>query len=184
MGKWIHIDTSQKNRHKVRIEDFLDKLKPGDIILTGSWLSPISIAIQLLTKSRYSHSEIYIGSGVSVGASYNGIRKTQVTKYASFHSRLSAYRPKDHAPLGYRVAIFACSLCDRGYDYFHVAQYLWRILLGTLGRAPMNDLPDKYVCHEFTAVCWHKFNVKIGGTHPDNATGRSFIRDNKLVNVF
>jgi len=184
MAKLISVDTTQSKNCKLALDTFCGKLKPGDIILTGSWLMPLSLLIQLLTKSRYSHAEIYMGSGVSVGAHFNGIRKSQIKNLASFHKRFIALRPFDHEAIGSRVAIYACSLCDKGYDFLHLFQYLWRIILGTLGRAPISDLPDKYVCHEFAAVCWHKFNVKIGGKHADNATGRSFTRDQKLINIF
>lgn len=171
-------------KKKMRSEEIIPWLSEGDIILFGSWLMPLSVIIQICTKSKASHAEVYVGDGNCVGAHFAGIKKSKLEDMFSFHKRIICLRVRDSGSIGGKVSTYAESLIGRGYDFFHLIQYLWRIILGTLGRAPMTDKPEEYVCHEFAAICWHKFNIKVGGSHADNATGRSFTRDPKLMNVF
>jgi len=183
MGKNITLDTSGSSE-KRDVGDIIPWLKRGDIILFGSWLMPLSLLIQLLTKSRYSHAELYLGREECIGAHFNGIKKSVLKNMLSFHKRIICLRVRNAGGNADKVAAYAERLEGRGYDFFHLARYLWRIILGTLGRAPMSDEPHEHVCHEFVAFCWHKFNIKVGGSHADNATGRSFMRDPQLMNVF
>jgi cell wall-associated NlpC family hydrolase len=50
------------------------RLKPGDILLwRGSKGDPLAAAIMLFTDSPYSHAELYMGGGWSIGSEVNGV---------------------------------------------------------------------------------------------------------------
>jgi hypothetical protein len=179
------VDTSRQKRERLPADFVLKNLMPGDIILYGNPWNPLSILIQWITISRYSHAEIYIGGGMSVGAHFRGIQVGKWTDWAGFLHRMVVLRVKD-ATDSKRGSVkhVAISMVGQGYDFIHLFQYLWRIILGTLGKAPMVDAPHKHVCFEFAATCWHECGIKVGGKYADNVTGRSLIFDSKLESVF
>ena len=50
------------------------RLRPGDILLwRGSKSDPLAAAIMLFTDSPYSHAELYMGGGWSIGSEVNGV---------------------------------------------------------------------------------------------------------------
>jgi hypothetical protein len=160
-------------------------MKSGDIILTGNNIMPLTWLIRLLTWSRYSHAEIYVGAGKTVGAHFNGIHESRLEDQAKSWKYVRVMRPKEASALRQTVVRqTALGLVGRGYDFIHLLQYAWRILLGTLGKAPIADDPSRHVCLELAAYCWHRHGVKVGGEYADNVTGRSIVNDPKLITVF
>ncbi len=54
--------------------DATRRLRPGDILLwRGSKGDPLASAIMLFTDSPYSHAELYVGGGWSIGSEVNGV---------------------------------------------------------------------------------------------------------------
>jgi len=184
MDTLIYADTAHQTRVKVPLKRVLEQMKPGDIILSGSYLMPLSLLIEVLTRSRYSHAEVYLGYGNTIGAHFKGIHKQPFDGQQAWHKYFRILRPTDVTDgIREEVAVIAESMEGCGYDFLHLFQYLWRILLGTLGKAPMLDEPGRHVCLEFAAYCWHALGVKIGGEYPDNATGRSLVNDPRLKDM-
>ena len=63
-----------KTKGVVYDNDATKRLKPGDILLwRGSKGDPLAAAIMLFTDSPYSHAELYMGGGWSIGAEVNGV---------------------------------------------------------------------------------------------------------------
>ena len=147
---------------------------------------PIAWPIWWLTKSSWNHAEVYLGHGLSIGAHFNGIRISTLKELNSWPgAKLGFLRPKDTtAEKGDSVADFSATLEGKGYDFWHIVQYVWRIILGTLGKAPMADDPDRYVCFEFVAYCWEHEGVSVAGKFSDNATGKSFTDNPNLEWIF
>jgi len=161
-----------------------DLLKPGDILLTGSWWIPLSVIIQLVTRSKFSHAEIYVGDGFCIGAHLMGIKKYSLKKVTGLGRRVACMRSKLSKKKAEKIIALAETFIGKGYDYFHIVNYLWRIILGTLGKAPMNDDPAKHVCTEFVSVCYHKVGLKIGGEFPDNTVAEHILTDPNLSRIF
>ena len=179
------MDFTHQYEVKLPLEVVIDNLIIGDIILCGTYYSPLSILIRKLTKSRYSHAEIYCGDGYSIGAHFNGIKKIPLKKQVNFLKYFIFLRPIEIESWKRNKAVsIAENLIGKGYDFIHLFQYLWRIYLGTLGKAPMPDDPSAHVCFELVAYVWDKAGVKVAGEYPDNAIGRYFTTNPKLKNVF
>jgi hypothetical protein len=185
-AKSLCVATSPQTFSQLDEKTLVEKLKPGDIILTRDPLEPIAWPIWWLTKSPWNHAEIYFGNNQSVGAHFNGIRMSTLAELNSWYgTKFCFLRPKIVTDMQQaQVSGLAWSLVGSGYDYWHLFQALWRIMLGTLGKAPLADDPGKFVCFEFAAYCWHRNGIEVGGKFADNATGKSFTSDDKLFNVF
>lgn len=117
-------------------EKLLDVLKPGDVLLVEGY-SRLSITIQYLTQSSWSHSALYVGDmAADMAGNTNpmlieadvqqGVRMTPLSAYAHMHTRICRPVGVSAADLAAMIAEAKRRVGDR-YDLrnvFDLARYL------------------------------------------------------------
>ena len=118
----------------------------------------ISRLVSKLTKSKYDHSEIIIGT-VWVGAHFKGGVTTKRVKYP-LHENWDYIEVPIDQKYNHKAVAFIDSINGQDYDYLGA-------IVGEHFDLPLFNHKNKYFCSELVTTIMQKFNAKeVKGLNP------------------
>ena len=155
------IDVEIDKKYKKKYENAIKYLKPGDIVLTSRFGWPeggMGTIIRKITKSKYSHSAIYVGGGKIVEAIGQGVVVSELKKYFNGANRVDFRRFKNvNDSHRLKVASEALKIAKKHPKYDD--EQLWRIFGayikagGNISKMKLSEYnKEKYICSELVFV--------------------------------
>lgn len=128
---------------KLKIEDkenFIENLKPGDIILYHKKNSILGIAIRFFTRNYWEHTAAYISDGQIVDVAPGGIKKVPISPWLRDKAvELSVLRVNSELPADKFIHLIEEKI-GSGYAYLKVFIVWWQIVTGKTRLCLLNPL--------------------------------------------
>lgn len=111
------------------IENFISKLRPGDILLYHKSNSILGMVIRLFTRNYWEHTATYVSDEKVIEAAIGGVKKTPIRPWLSDPTiELAVLRINSELPAEY-ISFMEERVGD-GYSYLKVFKMWWRIVTG------------------------------------------------------
>lgn len=152
------------------LQKIKDNIRPGDILLSRKPGSPISETIRGITRSKWSHSFLYLGDGKIIDDLSDGVQIRKLDAYFNGDFELGLFRV---TPDLTQEELQSLSLTIRkkiGLKYSWI-KLLWLGLLHLLGKSEDPDwaLPLKQgvICSELIAWAYLKIGRPLKDLPPE-----------------
>ena len=141
-----------------------DHVRPGDILLSRKKGSPVSEIIRGVTRSRWSHSFLYIGEGKIIESDWDGVVINPLEYYLNTRYDVGLFRAKPELTKEEEEQLVLVAREMLGIKYGYL-QLLWFLILRIFGKSEdpdwSLDVDKGVVCSEMMAAAYEKIGKRI-----------------------
>jgi hypothetical protein len=117
---------------KTEVNEFIEKLKGGDVVLYHKNNSIIGHLIRFFTRCYWEHTAMYVGDGNLIEASPGGLKKLKIEPWIVDNNvTLGILRPD--IEISKKTLVESEKYIGCGYAYYKVMKHWWQIVTGSTG---------------------------------------------------